>query len=153
MNIENKLKELGIDLPEPPSPIASYTPCKQAGNLVFVSGQGPIINGKQIYRGKVGAEISLEDAYQAARYCGLNLVAQLKRFLGDLNRVKSIVQVKGYVACGITFENQPQVINGVSDLMVEIFGDAGRHTRCALGTNTLPANIPVEAELIAEVSP
>jgi enamine deaminase RidA (YjgF/YER057c/UK114 family) len=153
MNIENKLKDLGINLPEPPSPVASYTPCKQAGTLVFVSGQGPVINGKQVYSGKVGAEISPEDAYQAARCCGLNLIAQLKQFLGDLDRVKRIVQVKGYVASGVTFESQPQVINGVSDLMVEVFGDAGRHTRCALGTNTLPANIPVEAELIAEVSP
>ncbi|GHT75954.1 hypothetical protein FACS1894124_7900 [Spirochaetia bacterium] len=151
MNIENRLKELGIDLPAPPSPIASYLPCKQAGNLVFVSGQGPIIDGKQMYTGKAGADLSVEEAAEAAKLCGLNLLSQLKKFLGDLDRVKGIVHVKGFVACTADFEAQPQVINGVSNLMVEVFGEAGRHTRCALGTNALPTNIPVEVELIAEV--
>jgi enamine deaminase RidA (YjgF/YER057c/UK114 family) len=151
MKIEGRLKELGIVLPEPPQPVAMYTPCKQAGNLVFVSGQGPIIEGKQLYTGKVGVEVSPEDAYQAARACGINLIAQLKRFLGDLDKVKSIVHVKGFVACGPDFGAQPAVINGVSDLMVEVFGEQGRHTRCALGTNALPTNIPVEVELIAEI--
>jgi enamine deaminase RidA (YjgF/YER057c/UK114 family) len=151
MKIEDRLNELGIVLPAPPQPIATYTPCKQAGNLVFVSGQGPIIDGKQLYTGKVGIDVSPEDAYQAARACGINLIAQLKRFLGDLDMVKSIVHVKGFVACGPDFEAQPSVINGVSDLMVEVFGEQGRHSRCALGTNALPTNIPVEVELIAEV--
>ena len=151
MKIENRLNELGIVLPKPPQPIATYTPCKQAGNLVFVSGQGPIIDGKQLYTGKVGIEVSLEDAYQAARACGITLIAQLKRFLGDLDMLKIIVHVKGFVACGSDFEAQPAVINGVSDLMVEVFGEQGRHSRCALGTNALPTNIPVEVELIVEV--
>jgi enamine deaminase RidA (YjgF/YER057c/UK114 family) len=151
MNIENKLQALGIELPTPPQPIASYIPCKQVGNLVFVSGQGPIINGKQLFTGKVGAELSQQQGVEAARACGLNLIAQLKRFLGDLDRIKSIVHVKGFVACTDNFEAQPAVVNGVSDLMVEVFGEAGRHTRCALGTNVLPTNIPVEVELIVEV--
>jgi enamine deaminase RidA (YjgF/YER057c/UK114 family) len=151
MKIEDKLNERGIVLPEPPQPIASYVPCKQVGHLVFVSGQGPVIEGKQLYTGKVGAEVSQGDAYKAARACGLNLIAQLKHFLGDLDKVKSIVHVKGFVACTPDFEAQPSVINGVSDLMVEVFGESGRHTRCALGTNALPTNIPVEVELIAEV--
>jgi enamine deaminase RidA (YjgF/YER057c/UK114 family) len=151
MKIENRLKDLKIDLPEAPAPIAAYVPCKQSGNLVFVSGQGTAINGKDTYRGKLGADLSVEEGYQAARFCGLNLLAQLKKFLGDLDRVKALVNVKGFVASADDFTAQPQVINGVSDLMVEVFGEAGRHTRCALGTNVLPGNIPVEVELIAEV--
>lgn len=151
MSIENKLTELGIDLPEPPTPIATYTACKQVGNLVFVSGQGPIIEGKQLYTGKVGAEVTQEEAYQAARACGINLIAQLKKFLGNLDKVKGIVHLKGFVACTNDFEAQPSVINGASDLMVQVFGDGGVHTRCALGTNALPTNIPVEVEMIAEV--
>jgi enamine deaminase RidA (YjgF/YER057c/UK114 family) len=152
MKVENKLKELRIDLPDPPSPIANYVPCKQTGSLVFVSGQGPIINGRQLFTGKVGAELTLEEGRQAARLCGLNLLAQLKKFLGDLDRLKGIVHLKGFVACAANFEVQPQVINGVSDLMVEVFGEAGRHTRSALGTNALPTNIPVEVELIVEIN-
>lgn len=151
MKIENRLKELLIDLPEAPAPVAAYVPCKQSGNLVFVSGQGSAINGKDTYLGKLGEELSIEDGYQAARLCGLNLLAQLKKFLGDLDRVKNIVHVKGFVASAAGFTSQPQVVNGVSDLFADVFGEAGRHTRCALGTNVLPGNIPVEVELIAEV--
>ena len=150
MKIENRLKELNIELPEAPSPLAAYTPCKRSGNLVFVSGQGSSVNGKDSYLGKVGAELTLEEGYQAARCCGLNLLAQLKKFLGDLDNVKSIVHVKGFVASDTGFYSQPLVVNGVSDLMIEVFGEAGRHTRCALGVNVLPGNIPVEVELIAE---
>lgn len=151
MKIENKLGEIGINLPTPPTPIASYISCKQVGQLIFISGQGPIIDGKQLYTGKVGAEVSIEDAYKAAHACGINLIAQLKKFLGDLDKVKSIVHVKGFVACTNDFEEQPSVINGVSDLMIDVFGEAGYHTRCALGTNALPSNIPVEVEMIVEV--
>jgi enamine deaminase RidA (YjgF/YER057c/UK114 family) len=151
MKIENRLKELNIELPEAPAPVAAYVPCKRSGNLVFVSGQGTSVNGQETYKGKVGAELTLEEGYQAARLCGLNLLAQLKKFLGDLDCVKSIVHVKGFVASDNNFYFQPKVINGVSDLMVEVFGEAGRHTRCALGVNVLPGNIPVEVELIAEV--
>ncbi len=151
MIIEEKLKTLEIELPEAPTPIATYTACKQVGNLVFVSGQGPIINGKQLYTGKVGKEVSKEEAYTAARACALNLVAQLKKFLGDLDKVKQIVHLKGFVASENDFTAQPSVINGASDFFVEVFGEAGLHTRCALGTNVLPTDIPVEVELIVEV--
>ncbi|MDR0290587.1 MAG: RidA family protein [Treponema sp.] len=151
MKIENRLKELNIELPEAPMPVAAYVPCKKTGNLVFVSGQGPSINGKETRLGKLGSELTVEQGYQAARGCALNLLAQLKKFLGDLDCVKNIVHIKGFVASDANFYAHPQVVNGVSDLMVEVFGEAGRHTRCALGANVLPGNIPVEVELIAEV--
>jgi enamine deaminase RidA (YjgF/YER057c/UK114 family) len=151
MNIENKLKELNIELPEAPMPAAAYVPCKKSGNLVFVSGQLPLIAGIETRLGKVGAELTVEEGYHAARLCGFNLLAQLKKFLGDLDKVKGIVHVKGFVASDAHFYSQPQVINGISDLLVAVFGEAGRHTRCALGVNALPGNVPVEAELIAEV--
>lgn len=151
MKIENKIEDLGIQLPIPPTPIATYTSCKQVGNLIFVSGQGPIIEGAQLFTGKVGREITKEEGYEAARYCAINLLAQLKKFLGDLDLVKQIVHLKGFVASADDFTAQPFVINGASDLMVQVFGDAGRHTRCALGANVLPTNIPVEVELIVEV--
>lgn len=151
MKVEQRLAELGIELPESPAPVANYIPCKQCGNQVIVSGQGPIINGKQLFTGKVGAAVSQDEGYQAARACGINLISQLKRFLGDLDKVKQVLHVKGYVASADDFTNQPAVINGASDLMVEVFGEAGRHTRCALGLNVLPTDIPVEVELIVEV--
>jgi len=151
MIIEERLKELQIELPNAPLPVAAYIPCKRIGNLVFVSGQGPSLNGKETPLGKVGSDLTIEEGYQSARCCGYNLLAQLKKFLGDLDCVKCIVNVKGYVASDNNFYSQPQVLNGASDLMFEVFGEAGRHTRCALGTNVLPGNTPVEVELIAEV--
>lgn len=151
MKIEERIKELGIELPKAPNPVATYTSCKQTGNLVFVSGQGPIIEGKQMFTGKVGKEVSKEEGYQSARYCAINLLAQLKQYLGDLDRVKQVVHLKGFVACANDFTAHPAVINGASDLMVEVFGKAGLHTRCALGTNVLPTDIPTEVELIVEV--
>ena len=151
MKIEERLKELKIELPSAPLPVAAYIPCKRSGNLVFISGQGPSLNGKETPLGKVGSDLTVDEGYQAARSCGLNLLAQLKKFLGDLDDVKCIVHVKGFVASADNFYSQPQVVNGVSDLMVEVFGEAGRHTRCALAANVLPGNIPVEVELIAEV--
>jgi len=151
MKIEERLKELGIELPEAPQPVAAYIPCKKSGNLVFVSGQGPSLNGKETPLGKVGSDLTVEEGYQSARACGLNLLAQLKKFLGDLDYIKGIVHVKGFVASENTFYSQPKVVNGVSELMVEVFGEAGKHTRCAVGVNVLPGNTPVEVELIAEV--
>ncbi|SNS91038.1 Enamine deaminase RidA, house cleaning of reactive enamine intermediates, YjgF/YER057c/UK114 family [Anaerovirgula multivorans] len=149
--VEEKLKQLGITLPEAPQPIASYVPAKVIGNMVYISGQGPIINGIQMYTGKVGKECTKEEGYQAARLCGLNLIAQLKKVIGDLDRVKEIVHLKGFIASTTDFFEQPTVINGASDLMIEIFGEAGKHTRCALGTNVLPTDIPVEIELVVEI--
>ena len=151
MKIEQRLQSLGIELPNPPSPIAAYVPCRQTGSLVYVSGQGPAQNGQLAKAGKIGADLTPEEGYQAARACGLNIIAQLKRFLGDLDRVKAVVQVVGYVACTNEFSGQPQVINGTSELMAEVFGEAGKHTRYALGANALPGNIPVEVGAIVEV--
>lgn len=151
MNVEKRLAALGIELPDAPSPIANYLNVKQTGRLVFVSGQFPIINGKQVYTGKVGREVTLEEGYRAARACGVNILSQLKRFLGDLDRIREIVHVKGFVASAENFSNQPAVINGCSDLMVEIFDDSGRHTQCALGLNVLPFDVPVEIEMIVEI--
>lgn len=151
MRIESTLATHGIILPSAPAPIANFVACKQSGNLVYVSGQGPILDGVQLYSGKLGAEISIEQGYDAARACGLNLLSQLKAFLGTLDRVKSVIQIKGYVACAPDFSSHPAVVNGCSDLLVQVFGEAGKHTRCALGNCSLPTNIPVEVEMIAEV--
>jgi len=151
MIIENRLKELGIELPTPPTPIASYTSYKTVGNLLFVSGQGPIINGQQLFTGKVGKERTAEEGYQSAKYCAYNLLAQMKKAVGDLDNIEEIVHLKGFVASADDFYGQPQVINGASDLMMEVFGDKGKHTRCALGVNVLPTDITTEVELIARI--
>lgn len=151
MKTEAHLQSLGIILPAPPTPMAAYVSYRQTGNLVYISGQGPAINGQLAQTGKVGIDLTPEQGYQAARACGLNIIAQLKACLGDLDRVKSIVQIVGYVACDAAFAGQPQVINGVSDLMVEAFGDRGRHSRYALGANALPGNIPVEVGAVVEI--
>jgi len=151
MKIEKRLCDLNIELPTPPKPVASYVSYKIIGNMLYVSGQGPVINGRKMYSGKVGAELTAEEGYQAARWCAVNLLAQMKKAVGDLDNIKQIVHIKGFVASADNFFGQPQVINGASDLMVEVFGEDGRHTRCALGTNTLPDNIPAEVEVIAEI--
>lgn len=151
MIAEQNLEKLGITLPVPPTPVASYVTVKQSGNLVFVSGQGPIIGGKQLYAGKLGAECTQQDGYEAAKACAVNLLAQLKNYLGDLDKVKEVVQLKAYIASTPDFHDQPAVANGASDLMIQAFGEHGRHTRCALGTNVLPGNIPVEVELVVSV--
>lgn len=151
MDINKRLVELGIELPEAPSPIGSYVPYRIVGNLVFLAGQGAHFNGKAQYTGKVGSDLTKEEGYQAARISGLNLLAQLQKAIGDLNKVKQCVSVHGYVACQNDFYEQPAVINGASDLMIQVFGDAGRHARVAMGTNVLPTNTPVEVELIVEI--
>ncbi len=151
MKIEKHLDELNIVLPDPPVPVASYIAYKIVGDMLYISGQGPMVDGKPQYIGKVGKEVSFEDAYASARLCGLNLIALMRKALGDLDRVAEIVHLKGFVACENDFYDQPKVINGVSDLMVEVFGEAGTHTRCALGTNSLPANIPTEVEVIVRI--
>jgi enamine deaminase RidA (YjgF/YER057c/UK114 family) len=123
MLIEQRLKELGIELPDAPNPMASYLPSVRTGNLIFISGQGTVFNGVREFIGKVGKERTKEEGYQAAYICGLNLLAQLKKMVGDLDQVKKIVHIKGYVACSDDFYEQPAVINGVSDLMVTVFGN------------------------------
>lgn len=150
MGADARLKELGITLPEPPKPVANYVPCVRVGNLLFVSGHGPLREGK-VYRGKLGRDLSLEDGYQCARQVGLMLLASVRAALGSLDRVKRAVKVLGMVASAEGFNDQPKVINGFSDLMVEIFGDNGRHARSAVGMAELPNRIPVEIEMILEV--
>ena len=151
MNVEERLKKLALELPVAPNPIASYVPYKRTGNLVYISGQGSYIKGKKNYTGKVGLNLTKEQGYEAAKFCGLNLLAILKEAIGDLNKVKQIVSVHGYVNSTDNFTDQPFVINGVSDLLIEIFGEAGKHSRCALSCNSLPMNIPVEVEMIVEL--
>jgi enamine deaminase RidA (YjgF/YER057c/UK114 family) len=148
-----RLRALGIELPAAPKPVASYVPAVRTGNLVFLAGQGPVANGKPVITGKVGADLTEEDAYKAARITILNSLAVLRAEIGTLDRVRRIVKLVGWVNSAPGFTRQPWVINGASELLVEIFGDAGRHARSAVGANELPLNIPVEIELVVEVAP
>ncbi len=148
---EARLAELGIELPEVPAAIANYVPAVRSGNLVFLAGQiakGP--DGKFL-TGKVGADLTVEQGAAAARICAIQLIAALKAEIGDLSNVKRIVRVGGFVACTDDFTAQSRVVNGASDLLVAVFGDAGRHARASVGVNALPAGAPVEIELVAEV--
>lgn len=152
MSIDARLAELGIDIPTPVAPVANYVPFVVSGNLVSVSGQIPMADGKLAFEGKVGDTVSEEDARAAARICGLNIIAQLKAACdGDLNRVKRIVKLGAFVNCVDGFGGQPQIVNAASDLMVEVFGDKGRHSRSAVGTNALPLNVPVEIDALVEI--
>ncbi|HEX5499216.1 MAG TPA: RidA family protein [Thermomicrobiales bacterium] len=148
MRVEQRLQELGIELPEPVRPVATYVRYVQTGNLLFISGTGPTDAAK---KGKVGAEVTVEEAKQAARDVGLQILATAKDALGDLDRIKQTVKVLGMVNSAPDFDQQPQVINGCSDLFVEVLGDAGKHTRSAVGMGGLPGRIPVEIEAAFEV--
>jgi enamine deaminase RidA (YjgF/YER057c/UK114 family) len=148
---EKKLKELGITLKKPPTPVANYVPAVQVGKMVYLSGQGPIKDDGELMKGKVGAEVSLEEAQQAAKLAGIRLLEALKGQIGDLNKVKRIVKVLGMVNAVPTFDQQSKVINGFSDFMVEVFGQNGKHARSAVGVGSLPSNIPVEIEMIVEL--
>jgi enamine deaminase RidA (YjgF/YER057c/UK114 family) len=150
-NYEQRLKELSITLPTIPPPAGAYIPAVQSGNLVFCSGQGPFQNGKFAYLGQVGKDLALEDGYQAARIAALNCLAEITSVTGSLNRIKRVVHVRGFVNSAPDFHDQPKVVNGASELLIEIFGENGRHARAALGTSNLPANIPVEIEMVVEV--
>ena len=150
---EARLKALGIQLPPAPTPIASYVPAVRTGNLIFLAGQGPVVGGKPTVTGKVGAELTEEEGYKAARATILTSLAVLRAEIGSLDRVRRIVKLVGWVNSAPGFTRQPWVINGASDLLVEIFGDAGRHARSSVGANELPFNIPVEIEMIVEVMP
>ncbi len=150
--IENRLKEMGIQIPETPVPVAEYLPSVMFdGNMVYVSGQDCRKNGKLLYEGKLGAELSIEQGKECARQSILNCLAALKYTIGDFDRVERIVKVLGFVASAPGFGGQPYVINGASELLTEVFGDRGRHARAALGTNELPFGTPVEIEMIVEL--
>ena len=149
--VENRLSELGLLLPEAPKPVAAYIPAKQSGKLVFTAGQLPMVNGELISKGFLGQEVAIEDAIKAARVCTLNALAAIKGVIGDLDQIKQIVRVVGYVASIPTFTQQPAVVNGASELLLEIFGDAGKHARSAVGMAVLPLNASVEIELTVEV--
>ncbi|MCH2673778.1 MAG: RidA family protein [Dehalococcoidia bacterium] len=152
MTIEEKLKELGIELKTPPSPVANYIPVQQTGNLIYLSGQGPRNESGDFISGKVGSDITAEEAYELARNTAINLVSAMKSYLGSLDKVKKIVKVFGMVNSTSDFTDHPKVINGCSDFFVEVFGDKGRHARSAVGMGSLPNNMAVEIEIIVEVS-
>ncbi|CDK98743.1 putative RutC family protein y4sK [Magnetospirillum gryphiswaldense MSR-1 v2] len=151
-NIDARLAELGITLPVPAVAVANYVPFVITGNLVFVSGQLPMEGGKPVVFGHLGAEVSVEDGVRAARLCGLNLLAQAKAACGgDLDRIRRVVRLTAFVASTPDFTDQPKVVNGASDLMVEVLGDAGRHARVAVGAPSLPLNVAVEIEAVFEI--
>jgi enamine deaminase RidA (YjgF/YER057c/UK114 family) len=150
--IEARLRETGIELPLPGAPVANYVPFTISGNLIFIAGQLCVWNGERRFVGKLGAGIGIPDGQAAARLCALNILAHLRVACGgDLDRVRRCVRLGGFVNCTPEFTDMPQVVNGASDLMVEVFGDAGRHARAAVGTNSLPGGVSVEVEAIVEI--
>ncbi|GAA4236466.1 enamine deaminase RidA (YjgF/YER057c/UK114 family) [Streptosporangium album] len=151
MTPEEKLAELGLTLPEVVAPLASYVPAVRSGDHVYTSGQLPVVDGKLAATGKVGAEVSPEEARELARTCALNALAAVASVAGGLSNIVRIVKVVGFVASDPAFSGQPQVVNGASELLAEVLGEAGKHARSAVGVAVLPLNAPVEVELIAEV--
>jgi len=149
--IEENLKKIGFALPNTPKPVAAYIPAKQTGNLVFTAGQLPMINGELISKGLLGQDVEIDEANKAARICTLNALAAIKGVIGDLDRIKQIVRVVGYVASVPTFTQQSAIVNGASELLLEIFGENGKHARSAVGMAVLPLNASVEIELTVEV--
>jgi enamine deaminase RidA (YjgF/YER057c/UK114 family) len=145
---EERLQELGVSLPAPAVPVAAYVPCVRTGSMVYVSGQVPVLDGKPSHLGHLGDNVDLEDGRAAARTCAVNVLAALKAELGELSRVRRVVKVTGFVASTPDFTDHPKVINAAS----ELFGDAGRHARAAIGVAALPLGVPVEVEAIVEVA-
>jgi enamine deaminase RidA (YjgF/YER057c/UK114 family) len=148
---EQRLEELGIRLPDPATPLAAYVPTVRTGNLVYVSGQVPMVDGKPLHVGRLGADLALEQGVEAAERCAINVLAALKGELGELSRIRRIVKLTGFVASAPDFNDQPKVVNGASELFVKVFGDAGKHARSAIGMAALPLGVPVEVEAIVEV--
>jgi enamine deaminase RidA (YjgF/YER057c/UK114 family) len=148
---EQRLQELGVELPSPAAPVAAYVPCVRTGNLVYVSGQVPSVDGKPTHLGHLGDDVDLEAGRAAARTCAVNVLAALKAELGELSRVRRVVKVTGFVAATADFTDSPKVVNAASELFGEVFGDAGRHARAAVGVAALPLGVPVEVEAIVEV--
>jgi enamine deaminase RidA (YjgF/YER057c/UK114 family) len=151
--IENRLKELDIVLPEPPKPAAAYIPAVTTGNLVYTSGNDCRVNGKLMYEGKLGKDLTIEQGQQAARQTMINLLAVLKSYIGDLDRIERVVKLLAFVNSAPGFADQPYVINGASLLLEQVFGENGKHARSAIGTSELPFHTPVEIEMIVELKP
>ena len=149
--IENRIKNLGLVLPEVSAPLAAYIPAKKTGHVIFTAGQLPLLKGELICKGLLGQDVDVEQAYQAARICTLNALAAIKGVVKDLDQIVQVVRVVGYVASTSTFTQQPAIVNGASELLLEIFGEVGKHARSAVGVASLPINASVEIELIVEV--
>ncbi len=150
MTPEEALQGMGVVLPEPPTPLATYVPAVQAGDLLFLSGILPLRDGKLAYEGKLGSDVSIEEGYEAAKLTAILALASIRKQLGSLDQVARVVRMCGHVASAPGFTQQPQVVNGASDFLVEVFGEAGRHARLALGAAELPLNAPIELELIVQ---
>ncbi len=151
VDYDKKLDDLGIELMQPGAPVANYVNLVQTGNLIFLAGKGPSLPDGGYITGKVGADLSQEEGYVAARQAAIIQLSVLKEHLGDLNKIKQCVKVLGMVNCTPDYGNQPEVVNGFSDLIVEVLGERGKHARAAVGMNSLPRNIAVEVEMIVEV--
>jgi len=152
MSFEQRLKDLHIELPQPPQPMATYVPAVKAGNLLFLSGVLPMLNGQLAFTGKLGRELTVAQGTEAAKIALLNALAIVKQELGSLDRIVRIVKVVGHVASAEGFTDQPQILNGASDLLIAVFGEAGRHARVAVGAAELPRRAAVEIELILSVA-
>lgn len=151
MTPEQRLEELGIELPSAPAPVASYVRTVRHGDCIYVSGQLPLLDGELVAAGKVGDAVSLENGTEAARQCAINAISALKDEIGELSRITRIIKITGFVASDPSFSSQPQVINGASDLFVSVFGEIGRHARSAVGVASLPLDASVEVEVIAGI--
>ncbi|MFC6704237.1 RidA family protein [Flexivirga alba] len=149
--VEDRLAELGLQVPEVAAPVAAYVPVVQEGDLVYTSGQLPVVDGKLGATGKVGAEVTAEDAAKLAQTCALNAIAAVKSQIGDLDKVSRVVKVVGFVASDPSFTGQPAVINGASELLAKAFGEAGAHARSAVGVAVLPLDAPVEVEITVSI--
>lgn len=151
MKIEERLKELGLELKETPKPLAAYVPGVQVGKLLFTSGQIPMVDGELKYKGYIGEDLDVLEGYQGARLAALNCLSVIKSMVGDLDSIEQIVKVTGFVRSAPGFVKQPQVINGASELLLEIFGEKGRHARAAVGCNELPIGAAVEVEMVVSL--
>lgn len=150
-NIEQKLEELGITLPDAPAPVGNYVSVKRSGSLIVTSGQLPWVGDKLICEGRLGEDVSVEQGYQAARQCAINAMAQLKLAAGNLDNIKELVRVEGFIHCGSGFRGHPDVLDGASDLLYEVFGESGEHARMALGIHEMPLSSPVQLAVWAAV--
>lgn len=149
--VEERIRELGFELPNAPKPVASYVPITRTGNLLFISGQEATQNGKAVMTGHIGAELSIQDGYKAAQICAVNALSVLRDEIGDLDKVNKIVKVLGFINSAPGFDKQPLVLNGFSDFIENVYGEKGKHARSAISSNELPFGTPVEVEMIVEI--